>query len=184
MNRLILGGAEGGGEWAGDAICRGVQLVGVPGDAFAGDLVVLAEVIEGEGVGGGIVFLVGEDGGLLGGFFFDAEAAVEDGEDVVSGEVVGIDGLEDLVLGAGLVVFALLVEREAEFAVGVAGAREAWAMTRADRRWRRRDCPVAFDESAIVECAGVVGSELERLVEVRAGIRRTAAIEVRDGAGW
>ncbi len=96
----------------------------VPGDALAGDLAVLAEIVEGVAVGGGIVFLIGEDGGLFGGFIFDAETAVQDGEDVVSGEIVGIDGLDDLVLGASLRIFVLLVEREAEFAVGVAGARE------------------------------------------------------------
>ena len=84
----------------------------------------LVEVVEGEDVGAGIVFLVGEDGSLLGGFVFEAEAAVHDGEDVVGGEVVGIDGLDDLVFGSCLRVLVLLIEREAQLAVGVAGAWE------------------------------------------------------------
>jgi len=79
-----------------------VELVGVPGDTFACNFGVLAEVIEGEAVGGGIVFLVGEDGSLLGSLLLEAQAAVQNGEDVVSGEVVGIDCLDDLVLGASL----------------------------------------------------------------------------------
>ena len=102
MKLLILGGAEGGGERTIDVVSWSVKLVGVPGDAFAGNFVVFAEVIECEAVGGGVVFLVGEDGGLLGSLIFEAEAAVQNGEDVVSGEVVGIDGLDDLVLGASL----------------------------------------------------------------------------------
>ena len=74
---------------------------------------VLAEEFEGVGAGGGIVFLVGEGCGLAGGLVFHAETAVDDGEDVVRSEVVGVDGLEVLVLDAGLIVFALLVEGEA-----------------------------------------------------------------------
>ena len=67
VDRLIFAGAEGGGEWAGDAIGRSVQLMGVPGDALAGDFAVLLEIVEGEGVGAGIVLLIGEDRGLFGG---------------------------------------------------------------------------------------------------------------------
>ena len=74
----------------------------MPDDAFGGHFRVLAQEFEGVGRGGGVVFLVGELGGLDGGLFLFAEAAVEDGELVVRGEVVGIDGLQLLVGVAGV----------------------------------------------------------------------------------
>ena len=127
----LAGGGEGGHAAAGDGLEGGdfvlaavVEVVDVPGDGLLGDLTVAAEVGEGVGAGGGIVLLVGEVGGLFGGFVFEAEAAIEDGEVVVGGEVVGVDGLDLLVLGAGVRVLVLLVEGEAELAVGVAGAGE------------------------------------------------------------
>ena len=49
-----------------------VEVVDVPGDGLLGDLVVLAEVLEGVGAGGGVVLLVGEVGGLLGRLFLEA----------------------------------------------------------------------------------------------------------------
>ena len=57
------------------------------------------------------------------GFRLHAEAAVDDGQDVVGGKVVGVDGLDGLVLGPGVVVLVLLVVAEAELAVGVAADR-------------------------------------------------------------
>ncbi len=96
----------------------------MPGNALLGDLMMLAKVFEGVGAGGGVVLLVGEVGGFDGCLVLHAEAAIDDGEVVVRGEVVGIDGLHVLVFGAGEVVFVLLVERESKLAMGVAGLRE------------------------------------------------------------
>src|ERR1017187_10824477 len=72
-------------------------IVGVPGYAFAGDFGVFGEEFKRIGRGGGIVFLVGEFGGLDGGFLLVAEAAVEDGELVMGGQVVGINYLQAFV---------------------------------------------------------------------------------------
>ena len=69
----------------------------MPDDRFGCDFRVLAEEDQRILRGGGVVFLVGEFGGLDGGFGLVAEAAVEDGELIMRGEVVGIDGLEALV---------------------------------------------------------------------------------------
>ena len=112
----------GRGEHSLGLLLWGEVAVDVPGDGFGGDLVVLAEELEGVGAGGGIVFLIGEGDGFTGGLFLHAEAAIDDGENVMRGEIIGVNGLEGLVLDAGFIVFALLVEREAEFAVCVAGA--------------------------------------------------------------
>ena len=158
--------------------------VGVPGDALGGDLVVLAEELEGVGAGGGIVLLVGEGCGFAGGLFFHAETTIDDGEDVVRGEVVGIDGLEVFVLDAGFVVFALLVEGEAEFAVGVAGAWELGDDFAEVGDGVIEVALIAFDESEVVEGAGVVGAELERLVESGAGVVVALPVRSRRWRCW
>ncbi len=98
------------------------EVVSVPDYAFAGDFRVVGEELKGVSGGGGVVFLVGEFGGLDGGLFFLAETAVEDGQLVVGGEIVGVDDLQALVGVAGLRVVVLLVVAEAEFAEGVFGA--------------------------------------------------------------
>jgi len=145
------------------------EVVGVPGDGFAGDFGVAAEVLEGVDGGGWVVFLVGEAGGFPGGFVFDAESAVEDGEVVVGGEVVGVNALQALVDFAGLGVVVLLVVAEAEFAEGVAGARVG-----DEDGFQVVDgfldlAAVALDQGAVVEGAGVVGEEGEGFGEVGAG---------------
>jgi hypothetical protein len=48
------------------------EVVGVPDDAFGGNFRVFAEEFEGVDAGGGVVFLVGEFGGLDGGLLFVA----------------------------------------------------------------------------------------------------------------
>ena len=88
------------------------EVVGVPDNAFGGDFRMLAQELQRVGRGGGVVFLIGELGGLDGGLVLFAEAAVEDGELVVGGEVVGIDGLQLLVgVARGGIVVLLVVAR-------------------------------------------------------------------------
>ncbi len=52
-----------------------------------------------------------------------AQPAVDDGENVVRGEIVGVDALESFVLDASLVIFVLLVEGEAKLAMSIARTR-------------------------------------------------------------
>src|SRR5260370_41845354 len=96
--------------------------MGVPGYALGCDLVVLAQELKGVGAGRGIVFLIGEGCCFAGCLLLHAEPAIDDGEDVVSGEIVGIDRLESLVLDASLVILAMLIEVEAYFPMGSAEA--------------------------------------------------------------
>ena len=142
------------------------QVVGVPDHALRGDFRVLAKEFERINAGGGVVFLVGKLGGLDGGLLLFAEAAVEDGELVVRGQVVGVDCLEPLVGVAGRCVVVLL--------------EIARSLARAERResadtWRARLevsdgllhlAGVALDECAIVEGARVAGQQGERLGEI------------------
>ena len=69
---------------------------------LAGDFRVLAQEFKRVVGGGGVVFLVGEFGGLDGGLGFVAQAAVEDGQLIVGGQIVGIDGLKASIGVAGL----------------------------------------------------------------------------------
>ena len=126
--------------------------------------------IEGVGAGGGIVFLVGELGGLDGGLLLFAEAPVEDGELVVRGEIVGIDGLELLVLSAGVGIVVRLVVGEAEFAEAVFGQRilGEHGLQVGDRFLDLAG--VALDEGAIVEGAGIAGKKRESLREMGLGV--------------
>src|SRR5580704_1742598 len=105
-----VAGSLGRGQHSLDLLLWREVAVGVPRDALGCDLLVLTEEFEGVGAGGGIVLLISEGCGFAGGLVFHAETTVDDGEDVVRGEVIGIDGLEVLVLDAGFIVFALLVE--------------------------------------------------------------------------
>jgi hypothetical protein len=84
----------------------------------------LAEVLERLGAGGWIVLLVGKVGGLLGGFIFQAEPAIEDRQNLVGGKIVRVDRLHGLVFCTREVGLVLLMEGEPEFAMGVAGTWE------------------------------------------------------------
>ncbi len=96
----------------------------MPWDAFLRDLRMFAKVFQSEGAGGGVVFLVGEGGSFDGGLILYAKSAIENGEIVVGREIVGIDGLNVLVLRARELVLVLLVEGESELAMGIARLRE------------------------------------------------------------
>ena len=133
------------------------QVVGVPHDGFAGDFGMFAQEFQGVGAGGGVVFLVGEFGRLDGCLLFFAEPAIEDGELVVGGEVVGIDGLEFFVLFAGLRVVVRLVVAEAEFAQAVFRERIFGKHGLEVDDGFGDLAGVALDEGAIVERAGIAG---------------------------
>jgi hypothetical protein len=75
--------------------------VDVPGNGLLRNLAVLPQVFERVGAGSGIVLLIGEVGGLLGGLVLQAQAAVQDGQVVMRGEVVRVDGLDRFVFRAG-----------------------------------------------------------------------------------
>ena len=68
--------------------------------------------------------MICEDGSLLTCLIFGAEATIEDGEDVMGGQVVGVDRLDDLVFGARLLVLVFLVKGETQLAVGISRTRE------------------------------------------------------------
>lgn len=87
--------------------------MGVPAYGFTGYFRMLAEEDQGVLRGVGVVFLVGELLGLDGGFGLVAEAAIENGQLIVGGEVVGIDDLDPLIRVAGLRVVVLLIVAEA-----------------------------------------------------------------------
>ena len=67
--------------------------MGVPDYRFAGHFWVLAQELQGIDAGRGVVFLVRKFGALDGGLLLLAEAAIEDSELVVCGQIVGIDAL-------------------------------------------------------------------------------------------
>ncbi len=85
------------------------QVVGMPDYALGCDFRVFAEKLERVFGRGGVVLLVGEFGGLDGGLVLFAEAAIEDGELVVGGQVVRVDDLQLLVGVAGGGVIVLLI---------------------------------------------------------------------------
>ena len=116
-----------------------------------------AEVVEGVGGSAGVDVLHGVLCGLICGLLAHAEAAVEDGEVVVGGEVVGVDGLQGLEGGDGVVDAVGLVVGDAEFAEGIAGLRVL-----GDDFFEVGDgglgvALAAFDDGEVVEGASVVG---------------------------
>src|SRR6202044_1568240 len=70
-----------------------VEIVDVPRDAFLSDFTMLAEVFESVGAGRGVVLLVGEVRCFDGCLVLQAKSAVDDGQVVMGGQIVGIDGL-------------------------------------------------------------------------------------------
>ena len=105
----------------------------------------------------------------LGGFLLHAEATVEDGEVVVSGEVVGVDGLQGLEGDDGVVDAVGLVEGDAELAEGIAGLRVL-----GDDGLQVGDggfgmALAALDDGEVVEGAGAVGLEGQGALERGAG---------------
>jgi len=97
-----------------------VQVVDVPRNALLRNFMMFAQKFQGEGTGGWIVLLVGKVRCLNAGFVLQPKPPIEDGEVVVRGQVIGVNALNLLVFRAGEVIFVLLVEREAELAMGVA----------------------------------------------------------------
>jgi hypothetical protein len=79
----------------------------------------LIEILEREDARRRIVLLVGEVASLLGGLVFQTQAAVEDGEVVMRGKVIGINARERFVLCACKFIPLLLIVVEAEFAISV-----------------------------------------------------------------
>src|SRR5579875_2426390 len=96
--------------------CAGKLVVHVPGYALNRNLRVFTQIVERVSGRTGIDLLGGEQGGLLGGFLLHPEPAIDDGQTVVSREIVGIDRLQGFKLLFRLLVFMLLVVRDAEFA--------------------------------------------------------------------
>ena len=111
----------------------------------------------------------------------EAQAAIQDGEDVVGGEVVGVDGLDDFVLGTCLGVFVLLVKRKPEFTVGVARTREHLGDEAKVGDGAFEIALVTLKESAIVECARVIWRELEGLLEMQTGVVIPLPLNFDDG---
>ncbi len=146
------------------------EVMRVPDDALGGDFRVLPEELEGVDAGGGVVFLIGELGGLDGRLLALAQTPVDDGERVVGGEVVGVDGLKLFVGIAGVGVIVGLEVTEAELAESIFGAGifgehglevgDGFAVV----------AGVALDEGAVVEGARVAGEQGEGLGEVGAGV--------------
>ena len=153
----------------------------VPGDTLLRAFGMLAKVLEGEGAGGGIVFLVGEGCGLYGCFVLHAEPPVEDGEVVVRGEIVGVDGLDALIFCSRLLILVLLIEGEAEFTVGIARLRKL-------RCNLLKICDgivdvslIALDESEVIERAGIVFCQLEGLLQVGKSVVVFFPLDQGDG---
>ena len=146
----------------------------MPWNAFLRHFGMFAKVFECERAGGGVVFLIGEVGSFDGGLILYAKSAIENGEVVVGGEIVGIDGLNVFVLGSREVVLVLLVEGESELAMGVAGLREL-----SDDLLQIGDrfvdfTLIALDQREVIEGARVVFGERQATSRDRALRRCTS----------
>ena len=85
----------------------------------------------------------------------------------MSRQIVGIDGLHGFVLGPRLIVLVLLIEREPELAMCIAGARELRDHFVQVRNSRVKMALHSIDQRHIVECAGIVRGELQRTFQIR-----------------
>ena len=116
-----------------------------------------------------------------GSFGFHSFAAVEDGEVVVRGEIVRIDGLQRLELRHGIVGPVLLVVGDAELAARIAGLR----ILRDDffeiGDSQLRDAFAALDERQIVERAGIVRMQLPALSPAAGALSSISPIRCRSG---
>ena len=95
----------------------------VPRHALVRNLRMLAQKLQRVSRRAGIHLLGGKQRRLLGGFFLHAHAAIHDGQVVVRGQIVGIDGLQSLELLSGFVVAVPLIVSDPQFAPRVARLR-------------------------------------------------------------
>src|ERR1017187_10387982 len=72
---------------------------------------------------GGVVLLIRKCSRLARCILLHAQAPIDDGENVMRGEVVRIYRLNILVLRARLIVFVHLIKRESKFAMSIARTR-------------------------------------------------------------
>src|SRR5208337_3617324 len=74
----------------------------VPGHALRSNFRMLSQKFQRISAGSRIVLLVSESSGFARGLGLHAQAAINDGKDIVRRQVVGVDRLQRLVLGASL----------------------------------------------------------------------------------
>src|SRR5665213_3543040 len=96
----------------------------MPGHALRSDFRMSTQVVQGISVGNRVVLLVRKGGCFARSRLLHPQPAIDDREDVMRREIVWVNGLHRLIFGARLVVFLFLIQREAELAMSIAGARK------------------------------------------------------------